>query len=439
MNRIHNIIKGSIAEELGIEKGDILLTINQNSVNDIIDYKYLLADEYLVVEIQKKDGEIWDLEIEKDYDEDLGLEFENAIIDKAQHCLNKCIFCFIDQLPEGMRKTLYFKDDDSRLSFLQGNFITLTNLKDQDIERIIKYRISPINVSVHTTNRELRVKMLNNKFAGNLFEILKRFRDAGIVVNCQIVLCPGINDGKELTKTITDLYSLYPSVQNVAVVPVGLTKYRKGLFNLSLYKKDTALEQINLVNILQQKFIKEIGYPFVRLSDEFYVTANIDVPDAAYYGEYDQLEDGVGMIRLLRENISHTLGSLDSGIKKSFTIITGESASQELKKIASDIHKSNPDININVLKVINHYFGETITVAGLLTGKDIIEQSRNIRLGDYVIIPDNMLRRGYELSNDNEKILLDDITVMQLEKELKREILISSFTGENLIELINNC
>lgn len=439
MNIIHNIIKGSIAEELGIEKGDILLSINQNPINDIIDYKFLLADDYLEVEVEKKDGEVWELEIEKDYDEDLGIEFENAIIDEAQHCSNKCIFCFIDQLPKGMRKTLYFKDDDSRLSFLQGNFITLTNLKEEDINRIIKYRISPINVSVHTTNKELRVKMLNNRFAGNLFETLKKFKAAGIVMNCQIVLCPGINDGEELINTINDLYSLYPSVQNLAVVPVGITKYREGLYDLSLYEADTALEQIKIVAELQKKFIKEIGYPFVRLSDEFYITANIDVPDAKHYGEYDQLEDGVGMIRLLRENIKDTLNNLNPKNKKSFTIITGVSAFKELEKAASDINKANSNININVLKVINHYFGETITVAGLLTGKDIIEQSKTFSLGDYVIIPDNMLRRGYELSNDDEKILLDDITVKQLEAALNRKILITNFTGEDLIYLINNC
>lgn len=439
MNIIHNILKGSIAEELGIEKGDTLLSINQNPINDIIDYKFLLADDYLEVEIEKKDGEVWELEIEKEYDEDLGIEFENAIIDEAQHCSNKCIFCFIDQLPKGMRKTLYFKDDDSRLSFLQGNFITLTNLKEEDINRIIKYRISPINVSVHTTNKELRVKMLNNRFAGNLFETLKKFKAAGIVMNCQIVLCPGINDGEELINTINDLYSLYPSVQNLAVVPVGITKYREGLYDLSLYEADTALEQIKIVTNLQKKFIKEIGYPFVRLSDEFYITANIDVPDAKHYGEYDQLEDGVGMIRLLRENIKDTLNNLNPKNKKSFTIITGVSAFKELEKAASDINKANSNININVLKVINHYFGETITVAGLLTGKDIIEQSKTFSLGDYVIIPDNMLRRGYELSNDDEKILLDDITVKQLEAALNRKILITNFTGEDLIDLINNC
>jgi Fe-S oxidoreductase, related to NifB/MoaA family len=295
--KISKILPGSIAEELELEVGDALLTINGSEVKDIIDYKFLAADEYIEMDIQKPNGEIWTYEVEKDYDDNLGIEFESAIMDEAKRCSNKCIFCFIDQLPPGMRETLYFKDDDSRLSFLQGNFVTLTNMKDSDIDRIIKYRISPINVSVHTTDPELRKKMLNNRFAGNIYERLQKLADAGITMNCQIVCVPGVNNGEELIKTVEDLYKLYPSIQNVAAVPVGSTKFREGLYNVTLYKKDTAKTEIENMRKLQEKYIKEIGAPFVRLSDEFYVLSGEEIPDAEFYEGFEQLEDGVGMIR----------------------------------------------------------------------------------------------------------------------------------------------
>ena len=277
-NKICKIISGGIADELGFEIGDILLSINGTEIKDIIDYRFLLADEYIEVEIQKLDGEIWEYEIEKDYSEDLGLEFEQSIMDKAKSCSNKCIFCFIDQLPKGMRNTLYFKDDDSRLSFLQGNFVTLTNMKDEDIDRIIKYRISPINVSVHTTNPELRIKMLNNRFAGNVYNRLKRLAEAGITINAQIVVVPEINNGIELERTVNDLYKLYPSIQNIAAVPIGITKFREGLFPLKTYNKELAIQEIRTIEMLQKKYINEINSPFIRLSDEFYIMAEMEVP-----------------------------------------------------------------------------------------------------------------------------------------------------------------
>lgn len=277
-NEIAKVMPDSIAEEVGIEVGDKLISINSNEVKDIIDYKFLVTDEELLIEVEKKDGEIWEIEIEKDYDEDLGIIFREAILDKPRSCHNKCVFCFIDQLPPGMRETLYFKDDDSRLSFLQGNFVTLTNMKEEDIDRIISYRISPINVSVHTTDPELRVQMLNNRFAGNLYDRLKRLAEAEIEINAQIVVVPGINNGEELKRTVEDLYKLYPSVQNVAAVPIGITKHRKGLKELEIFNKDTARKEIEDLKKLQQKYIKEIGAPFVRLSDEFYVLAEMDLP-----------------------------------------------------------------------------------------------------------------------------------------------------------------
>jgi putative radical SAM enzyme (TIGR03279 family) len=429
-NTIVKVIPGSIAEELGIEVGDKLISISDTAVKDIIDYKFLMADEYIVVEIEKPDGEIWDLEIEKEYDEDLGVEFENSILDQARSCSNNCVFCFIDQLPQGMRKTLYFKDDDSRLSFLQGNFVTMTNMKDEDIDRIIRYRISPINVSVHTTNPELRVKMLNNRFAGSIYERLKKLSEAGIDINCQIVLCPGLNNGEELVRTSEDLYKLYPSIRNLAVVPVGATRFREGLFPVTLYERESSRQEIENVSKLQQKYMKEIGTPFIRLSDEFYILAEMDVPESEFYGEFEQLEDGIGMIRLFRENIDKTIKDLNKNSAGSFTMFTGISAHKELESAASKIMAANSKININVVKIINRFFGETITVAGLLTGKDIIEQLKEHNIGDYVIVSRNMLRSG-------EDIFLDDITVEAMQKALDRIIIIADYSGEDLIEKIN--
>lgn len=430
-NIICKVLPGSIAEEVEIEKGDKLISINKQPVCDILDYKFLISDEYIVVTIEKSYGEVWDIEIEKDYNEDLGIEFQEAIMDEARSCHNNCMFCFIDQLPKGMRKTLYFKDDDSRLSFLQGNFVTLTNLKDEDIDRIIRYKISPINVSVHTTNPELRKQMLNNRFAGNIYERLKKLVESGIMVNCQIVLCPDINDGEELIRTIEDLYELNFGIENVAVVPVGVTKYRQGLYKLKLYDKETALREIKNMEKLQKKYIEDIGTPFVRLSDEFYVTAEIDVPDTDFYEGFSQIEDGVGMIRLFRNNIEENLGNLTKTGKGSFTVITGQSAYKEIADVCDKIEKQNNNININAKKIINNFFGPTITVAGLTTGTDIKDQLKDYEVGQYIIIPENMLKSG-------EKVFLDDITVEDLERFFKRKVIICDYTGEDLIDKINS-
>lgn len=429
-NTISKVKPGSIAEELEIEVGDKLISINEKEVRDIIDYKFLMADEDILVEIEKADGEIWELEIEKDYDEDLGVEFKDSIMDQAKSCCNKCIFCFIDQLPKGMRETLYFKDDDSRLSFLQGNFVTLTNMADEDINRIIEYKISPINVSVHTTNPELRQKMLSNRFAGNVYERLIKLSNGGIKINCQVVSCPGVNNREELIRTVEDLYKLHPSIENVAVVPVGITKFREGLFDMTLYNKETSLMEIEGIKKIQEKYINEIGYPFVRLSDEFYVTAEVDVPSKDFYDKFDQLEDGVGMIRIFRENIKEGLSNLSPNKKGSFTLITGTSAYKEIKSAAEEIEKVNSNIKVQTNAIINNFFGSTITVAGLLTGKDIKEQLKDAKLGDYIIIPRNILRSG-------EEVFLDDVTVEELEKYFNKSILICEYTGEDLIEKIN--
>jgi putative radical SAM enzyme (TIGR03279 family) len=436
-NQVAKVMSNSIAEEVGIEVGDKLISINEKEVKDIIDYKFLITDEYLVIEVEKPDGEIWEIEIEKDYDEDLGIVFKEAILDKPRSCHNKCVFCFIDQLPKGMRETLYFKDDDSRLSFLQGNFLTLTNMSDDDIDRIIKYRISPINVSVHTTNPQLRIKMLNNRFAGNIYDILKKLSDAHIKINTQIVCCPGLNDNEELVKTVEDLYKLYPSVENVAIVPLGVTKHRDNLPQLQLFHKESAKMQIELVSNLQKKYEKEVGTPFARLSDEFYIVAEVDIPEEDHYRGYEQLEDGIGMIRLLLSTIKDNLSYLQKNSKGSFTMVTGTSAYSIIHMVASQIMESNPNINIDVVRVENEFFGKTITVAGLLTGKDIIEALKSRDLGKYIIIPSNVLRRGYELGSTEELILLDDYTVADLEKILNKKIIVCDYTGEDLIDLIN--
>ncbi|MDF2503202.1 DUF512 domain-containing protein [Clostridium sp.] len=430
-NEISKVYSGSIAEELGVEVGDRIISINDKEIKDIIDYRFLMADDYVTIELEKKDNsEIWELEVEKGFNEKFGVEFKDGILDKAQSCRNKCIFCFIDQLPKGMREPLYFKDDDSRLSFLQGNFVTLTNMKDQDIDRIVKYKISPINISVHTTNPEVRVKMLNNRFAVNIMARLEQLAKGGITMNCQIVLCPGVNNGVELKRTVMDLYKLYPNVKNVAGVPVGITKYREGLFHLNTYDKSMARREINLVLDLQKTFIKDIGVPFIKLSDEFYVLAEMDVPEKEFYEEFNQLEDGIGMIRIFRENIKNTFSNLKREIQGEFTLITGSSAFKEIKAAGDLISSVNEDLNVNTVKILNNCLGHTITVAGLLTGKDIINQLKQAGYGEYVILPRNMLKADTEM-------FLDDVLITDIEKALNTKVLICEYTGEDLIEIIN--
>lgn len=429
-NKIAKIIEESIAEELEIEVGDKLISINGTEIKDIIDYKFLMADDYIEVEIEKQDGEIWTFEVEKDYQEDLGIEFENAIMDEARSCHNNCLFCFIDQLPEGMRNTLYFKDDDSRLSFLQGNFVTLTNMNNEDLDRIIRYRISPINISVHTTNAELRKKMLNNRFAGDIYDKLKKLAKAGITMNCQIVLCPGYNNGEELVKTVSDLYKLYPAIENVAAVPVGVTKFRKNLNEITLYDAQSAKAEIEQISQFQQKALKKIGSPFVRLADEFYVMAGVEVPSTDFYGDFEQIEDGIGMIRFFRDSISKNLKKLNKKAKGAFTLITGVSAYDEIEWAANAITEKNDNITINIQRIVNDFFGPTITAGGLLTGQDIMKQVQADNVFDYIIMPKNMFKSG-------ESIMLDDITIAELENYFNKKILLCEYTGEDLIQLIN--
>ncbi|MDO5725412.1 MAG: DUF512 domain-containing protein [Tissierellia bacterium] len=428
-NRMKNIIEyivpGSIADDLSIEAGDLLISVNNKEPLDIIDYKYLINDEFIELEIEKN-NQRYIYEIEKEAYDDLGIEFTNPLIDKAKNCTNKCVFCFIDQLPKGMRKSLYFKDDDSRLSFLQGNFITLTNLKEEEIERIIKYHISPVNISIHTTNPKLRCKMLNNRFAGKSFEILKRFASANISMNCQIVCIPDMNDGKELDKTIIDLYSLFPSIESVAIVPVGITKFREGLYPLKTFDKENAEKIINQITDYQKRFLQKGGSRFVYLADEFYILANRDIPESFEYENYPQLENGVGLIRNFYDEFkSAKLNYKPTDKKRRLTLATGTLAFDFIKQIVNEASELFPNYELNVKAIINEFFGETITVAGLITGVDIINQLKD-DISDAIILPSCMFRDGTE-------VMLDDHTRTDLENILRKPIIITDNTGEDFI------
>lgn len=431
-NVIERIKEGSIAEELNIEAGDVLLSINGNKVKDIIDYKYLISDEYIEVEIEKKSGEVWLFEIEKEFDEDLGIEFTNPLIDKTKSCRNKCMFCFIDQLPKGMRETLYFKDDDSRLSFLQGNFITLTNMSDEEIDRIIKYRISPINVSVHTTNPELRIKMLRNKNAGKIMTILKKFKEAGLKVNCQIVLVKDVNDGLELERTLNDLSSLYPSICSVAVVPVGLTKYRENLPKIEPFNKESAAIVLNQIIRKQNELLKKIGTRFVFASDEFYVMADYPIPHYHEYEGFPQIENGVGLIRNFEHEVDKELKNINNNkdLNKSYIIATGTLAYDFMLGIKDKILSKFNNLNLEIVPIENRFFGKLITVSGLITGQDLLHALTKYKdiVIDGIIIPKNMLRKDTE-------VFLDDFAVTDIENELNTNIIPVEVSGKEFIKI----
>ncbi|MTI53900.1 DUF512 domain-containing protein [Geosporobacter ferrireducens] len=432
-NIICEVIEDSIAAKLSIKKGDKLLKINHQTIEDIIEYMFLLAEEELEIEIEKEDGSLKVYSIRKEYDEDLGIVFENPIIDEAKSCRNKCVFCFIDQLPKDMRKTLYFKDDDSRLSFLQGNFITLTNMSDNDIEKIIRYRISPINISIHTTDPDLRKKMLNNKTAGNIMKRLEKLSDAGIRMNGQIVLCPEINDGKNLDKTIEDLSRLYPAMVSVAVVPVGLTHFRENLYPLRCFNEKEAKETIHQIHRWQKKLLKEIGSRFIFLSDEFYVTAKQEIPTYEAYEDFPQLENGVGLMAKFYKEVQEHLPSIQNrDVKeKIVSVATGISASDFMKKLCAEIERYLQPIKIQVYPIHNDFFGNTITVSGLITGSDIIKALRHKHLGVKLILPSSMFKAG-------ENILLDDKTTDELERILNVPVIIAEVSGLDFINKIIN-
>lgn len=418
----------SIAQELGVEPGDYLLSINQKPVEDIFDYHFLINDEYIELLIEKPNQEQWELEIEKDYEEDLGITFENGLMDEYKSCHNKCIFCFIDQMPSGMRDTLYFKDDDSRLSFLQGNYITLTNMKDKDIDRIIEYHLEPINISFHTTNPELRCKMLNNRFAGDALKKVQRLYEAGITMNGQIVLCKGVNDGVELERSIEDLTKYLPYLQSVSVVPVGITKYRDGLFPLESFLKEDAKKVLQTIRKWQDKIYEEYQTHFIHGGDEWYILAEEEMPDESTYDGYLQFENGVGMVRLLQEEFAEALDACQSSQEtKEISIATGKLAFSYIENLLYSFNQKFPNVKVHLYAISNKFFGEQITVSGLITGQDLQQQLTGQKLGTKLLLPCNMLRNG-------EEVFLDDMTLVELESALQVSIDIVKSSGKDLLE-----
>lgn len=428
---IKNVERDSIAEEMGLEPGDRILKINGQEITDIFDYQYLMLDEYIEVTVLTKDGEECLLQIDKDYSEDLGVEFESGLMDEYRSCHNKCIFCFIDQMPKGMRDTLYFKDDDARLSFLQGNYVTLTNMSEHDIDRIIRYHLSPINISFQTTNPELRCMMLHNRFAGEALKKADRLFEAGIEMNGQIVLCKDINDGKELQRSISDLTGYLPYLTSLSVVPVGLSKYREGLYPLKPFEKEDAEKVIDLIESWQEKIYAEYGTHFVHASDEWYILAERQMPEAERYDGYLQLENGVGMLRLLLDEFQDALKKealkqkpVQTG-KSEISLATGRLAYPYLKHMAEQVTALYPEKTIHVYAVTNDFFGEQITVSGLLTGQDIMRQLQGKNLGKKLLLPENVLRSG-------DNVFLDDVTLEEVEKTLQVPVDIVKSSGYNL-------
>ena len=429
---IKKVLPGSIAEELGMEPGDKLLQISDTDVEDIFDYQFLVQDEYIEVLIEKPDGEQWLLEIDKEFDEDLGIEFENGLMDNYRSCHNKCIFCFIDQMPKGMRKTLYFKDDDSRLSFLQGNYVTLTNMSDHDIDRIIRYNLSPINISFQTTNPELRCMMLRNRFAGEALKKVDKLYEAGILMNGQIVLCKGVNDGEELERSISDLAKYLPYLESVSVVPVGLSKYRDGLYPLEPFTKEDAVNVLETIHTWQDKLYPEYGLHFIHASDEWYILAGKELPEADNYDGYIQYENGVGMLRMLMDEVEDALaiakerGFLPGLLKREISMATGKLAYPYIKQFADRVMELCDGLKVHVYAITNEFFGEMITVSGLITGQDIVKQLKDQPLGEVLYLPENILRSG-------EEVFLDNLTIADVQNSLQVPLDIVKSNGYELI------
>lgn len=427
--KIFDVTTGSHADKAGIKKGETLLSINSNEIVDVLDYRFYQVNRKLTLEVADEDKNVRTIEMTKGEYEEIGLEFETYLMDKQHSCRNKCIFCFIDQLPKGMRESLYFKDDDSRLSFLFGNYITLTNITEHEIDRIIKMHISPINVSVHTTNPELRCKMMNNRFAGDTLKYLKRFADAGITLNCQIVSCPGINDGDELVRTLTDLENL--GVNMTAIVPVGLTRYRENLYPLVPYNKETAGQTIDIIEKMGDECVKKHGRRIFFPGDEFYLLAEREIPSPEFYEDFSALEDGIGMIAYLTDDVGWKLEELDAdeSLCHKVTISCGEGVFPYMKRIMSMINEKFPNITINTRAIKNNFFGGGVNVSGLVTGGDLIDQLRGDDLGDRLIIPSSMLR----FEND---LFLDDVSTDDVERELGVTLVPVNNNGNDLVEAV---
>lgn len=412
--KIKSVEPRTPAHRARIRPGETLLEVNGHRIVDVLDYKFYTYDARLTLTLQGEDGATRSVRVRKQEGEDLGLEFDTYLMDRARSCANNCIFCFVDQMPQGMRDTLYFKDDDARLSFLMGNYITLTNLSPREIQRIIDLRISPINVSVHTTDPALRCEMLGNRRAGESIEVMRRFAENGVCMNCQIVACPGINDGPALRRTLEDLTEMYPGVDSVSIVPVGVTKFREGLYPLKTYDKDTAAALIDQVEAWGAKCMERFGTTIFWCSDEFYLLSGRELPQDSYYEDYRQLENGVGMLRLLETEFRSAMEADDPpapGSVAPFTIATGVSAAPTLEKLVQLAAARCGGLDWRVVPIVNHFFGETIVVAGLVTGRDLIDQLRGKYLGERLLLPDNMLRY-------HENVFLDDVTVEEVEAAL---------------------
>ena len=431
--KIMSVDKDSPGEQAGILSDETLISINGNEINDILDYRFYETCENLTVILKDENNKKRSIKIRKGEYETIGLEFKTYLMDNQHACRNKCIFCFIDQNPKGMRSSLYFKDDDSRLSFLFGNYITLTNMTDHDVERIIKMHISPINISVHTTNPELRVKMMGNRFAGESLSILYRLAKAGIKINTQLVICKGINDGDELRRSLTDLGKLYPAVQSIAAVPVGLTKFRQGLYPLESFDKSSAEDSLKILEKFGDEFLSQYGQRICYAADEFYLKAKRPMPPAEFYGDFDQIENGVGLMANLKQEFEFALEDFEplKG-KRHVTLITGAGPYKFINNLLDELRIKCNNLVCNVIPIINNFFGETINVTGLITGRDIIEQLKDKNLGDELIVPAVMLRREGD-------ILLDDVSLDDLSKALNIKISVSPNDGYELLNTILGC
>ena len=417
MVTITDVLPRSRAQKVGIKSGDVLVSINGKEINDVLDYRFHLANTSVSLKIMR-DGDVVDFHIIKQEYDDIGLDFETPLMDKKHSCENKCVFCFIDQLPKGMRKTLYFKDDDSRLSFLHGNYVTLTNMHDSDIERIINMHISPVNVSVHTTNPELRVKMMKNRRAGDVLSYLRQLADAGISLCCQIVLCKGLNDGAELDRTLHDLIKLYPALQSVAIVPAGLTRFRDGLYSLESFDKDECANVISQIDAYGDWCKKEYGTRLFFPSDEFYITAGLTLPDDEYYEEYSQIENGVGMLTDMKTDFEYTIDDPDIATKyadvkkpREVSVATGYAAYDHICSLTEQIEEKFDGIKINVYRIKNNFFGEKITVSGLITATDLEKQLYDKELGEEIFVSASALRADGD-------VFLDDISPEELSEKL---------------------
>ena len=424
-----DVEKNSLAQKAKIKKGDKILKINGHEFYDILEYRFLISEYEVTLDIQKADGSFDTVTIETDY-EDPGIIFEDELISAAQSCHNKCIFCFIDQLAKNMRETVYFKDDDARLSFLQGNYVTLTNMSDEEIDRLIAMRISPINISVHATNPKLREMMLNNRFAGKCYSIMQKLAKNKIYMNCQIVLCPGINDGDELLRSLSDMEALYPYVSSISVVPVGLTAHREGLFPLKPFDFKMCKDVVKTVTSLQEKFLEKHGSRIVYLADEFYIGADIKIPDSEDYEGFPQLENGVGLIASMRDEFLHAITLIQKKERsRNISIVTGELAYPFILGLAKELEKIAEGIKISVFPIKNNFFGGGVNVAGLVCGQDILNQLENKNLGDEILIPYSMLR-------DDEDIFLDNITTKDIEKAFSVKVVPVLNDGYDFVEKV---